>query len=98
MTRFVVALQAAPAVNEVGLAAASSAPARAALSIATWEWKIRARSAPAASRTSRTGRITASSTIAWPRERPRANGRQRRAAGPRGERLAVDSGIGMASG
>src|SRR6476661_43892 len=67
ITRFVAVLQAPPATKEVGWAEASRAPARAALSMATCEWKIRARSAPAASSTRKSGRITASSTRAWPR-------------------------------
>jgi hypothetical protein len=64
ITRFVAVLQAPPDTKDVGWAEASRAPARAALSIATWEWKIRARSAPAASRTRKSGRMTASSTRA----------------------------------
>src|SRR5262249_28482079 len=83
ITRLVAVLHVPPDTNDVGWSAASRAPARAALSIATCEWKIRARSAAAASRTRKIGRITASSTRAWPRRlggreaarRPGASGR-----------------------
>src|SRR5262249_9370504 len=67
ITRLVAVLQVPPETNDVGWAEASRAPARAALSIATWEWKIRARSAPAARRTRKIGMMTASSARAGPR-------------------------------
>src|SRR6478609_11721387 len=90
ITRLVVALQGRPAWNDPGWELASRAPARAALSMATWEWKIRARSAPAARSTRSTGRMTASSTIAWPRLRGRARSNARcaqRWPGDSGRRL-----------
>ena len=72
ITRFVEASQGWPATNEVGWFESSSAPARAALSMATCEWKRRARSAPAANSTRTTGMIRASSTMAWPSVRAEA--------------------------
>ena len=53
---------------EVGCWAASRAPARAALAIVTRASNSRARSAAATSSSMSTGRITASSTSAWPRD------------------------------
>jgi hypothetical protein len=64
ITRFVEMSHACPATNEVGWFAASRAPARAALSMETCDWKRRARSAAAAKSTRTTGMIRASSTIA----------------------------------
>src|SRR6185295_2051847 len=84
-TRLVSALHGAPAWNEVGCTDASRAPARAAVSSETWVLKTRARS-PAPTRIrSITGRTSATSTRAWPRDRPRRSRSRptRRAAGCR---------------
>ncbi len=94
ITRLVVVLQAAPGTNDVGWVDASRAPARAALSMATWEWKRRARSAPAANRTRTTGMISASSTIAWPRLRAFGAGTRLRAfAAPAGSVPRCGAGL-----
>jgi hypothetical protein len=62
MTRLTITLHGWPGWNDVGFWAASNAPARAAPAIATREWKRRARSAAARSRSRMTGSSRASST------------------------------------
>jgi hypothetical protein len=82
ITRLVISSHGWPADHEVGETAASMAPSRAALVMVICEYQTRPRStAPATSRM-RKGRISASSTRAWPRERGRMRARRRKDLAP----------------
>ena len=89
MTRFVVALQAAPDWNEVGLRGRLEGAGAGGVLDRDGEWNMRARSAAAASRSRRTGRIRASSTIAWP-----ADGRTRTGVGDAPRRVGAGESVG----